>query len=236
MLSLSAPPTGEGSFHQIYSATITRLYSWTTAGVLITALVSWIAYTHQLYSSIVFLIAFIGSFVVLIALHITHNRAPTYVNAALFITFTALEGLLISPLFAIYDLQAIAFALAFTAIMFIALTTYGIATNRDISSWSSFLFPILLGTAALAIMNIFIGSNTVSWIITMTIIPLFSALTIWDTKEAKRQAIQAANSGDIHAPTRIALMGAIDLYLNIINLFLAILRVIDSLTDKIPSP
>ena len=83
-------------------------------------------------------------------------------------------------------------------------------------------------------MNLFVGSGTISWAITLAIIPLFSALTISETHQAKKLATEAAENGDLDAANRIALDSAVGLYLSIINLFLAILRIAGLILDHVP--
>lgn len=214
----------------IYTAAITRMYGWIALGLVTTAAAAAIAYRMGLLASVGMIgyLLIIGfAFALLIALQFTVRRAPAPVSAALYLGFTAVEGIAISYIFGAYTQQAIILASGLTAGLFTAMSIVGFTTRRDLSRWGPILIFGLLGLVVISIINIFIGSGLLSWLITLIALPLFLGLVIWETKEVKELAQQAAQEGDAKAAGQIAIIGAAGLYLSFLNIFLILLRILD---------
>ena len=107
------------------------------------------------------------------------------------------------------------------------MSVVGLTTKKDLTNWGPILGFALLGLVVMMIVNIFIGSSFIGWVVTLLLLPVFLGLTIYETKQVKELAQEAAAEGDEEAAGKIAIMGAVGLYLNFINLFLIILRITD---------
>jgi hypothetical protein len=108
--------------------------------------------------------------------------------------------------------------------MFAAMSLYGYTTKRDLTTLGNLAFMALIGIILATLVNIFLQSSGLYWIITYLGVAIFIALTAWDTQKIKRM-IAATPSADINNTQRIAILGALSLYLDFINLFLYLLRI-----------
>ena len=214
----------------IYTAAITRMYGWIALGLVTTAAVAWIAHLMGILNrfGLFGFLAVIGvALALLIILHLTVHRVPAPVSAFLYLAFTAVEGVAISYIFGAYAGQSIVLAFGITAGLFTAMSVIGFTTKRDLSKWGPILLFGLLGVVVVSVINIFIGSGLLSWIVTLVALPIFLGLVIYETKEVKEEAQEAAMQGDARAAGRIAIIGAVGLYLSFLNIFLIILRILD---------
>ena len=148
------------------------------------------------------------------------NRLSTGTAMALFILFAVINGLMLFPIFYAYTGESIAKTFFITAGTFGAMTIYGYCTNRDLSRWGSILFMALIGLIIASLVNIFVGSDTMGWIISVVGVLIFVGLTAWDTQQIKTMALTAPGA----AAGRLAVLGALTLYLDFINMFLYLLR------------
>ncbi|MDE5850665.1 MAG: Bax inhibitor-1/YccA family protein [Muribaculaceae bacterium] len=139
----------------------------------------------------------------------------------LFLLFSALMGTWLSAIFVVYRMTAIVATFFITAGTFGAMSVYGYFTKADLTKMGSFLTMALIGLFIAMIVNIFMHSSTMSYIISIAGVLIFTGLTAWDTQQVKQMA--AANL-DPALADKLATMGAMNLYLDFINLFLFILR------------
>lgn len=148
------------------------------------------------------------------------NKLSSATAALLFYVFAIINGMLLAPVFLIYTGASIAKTFFITAGTFGAMSVYGYFTDRDLSRMGSILFMALIGLIIASIVNIFAASSTLDWIISGVGVLIFVGLTAWDTQQIKNMAQQmpAASAG------RLATLGALNLYLDFINLFLYLLR------------
>ena len=140
------------------------------------------------------------------------------VNAAL----AAINGLTLSVIFLAYTLSSIAGTFFATAGTFGAVSVYGFVTKRDLTRLGSLLFMALIGFLIASVINIFWANSTLYWIITYAGVAIFVGLTAYDTQRLRAIAIATAN--DPRMAARYAINGALTLYLDFINLFLLLLR------------
>ncbi|MDE6010101.1 MAG: Bax inhibitor-1/YccA family protein [Muribaculaceae bacterium] len=139
-----------------------------------------------------------------------------------FCLFSALMGAWLAPIFFVYKLGTIVYTLFITAGTFGAMSVYGYFTKRDLSGIGSYLMMGLFGLIILMIVNIFAHSSTIEWIVSIVGVLIFVGLTAWDTQQVK--AIARANL-DPALSDKLATIGAMNLYLDFINLFLFLLRI-----------
>ncbi len=138
-----------------------------------------------------------------------------------FVLYSALMGCWLAPILLVYSLGTIAYTLFITAGTFGAMSVYGYFTKTDLSKLGTYLIMALFGLVIAMVVNIFLANSTMEWIISIIGVLLFTGLTAWDTQQVRRLA--AANL-DPSLADKLATMGAMNLYLDLINLFLFLLR------------
>lgn len=146
----------------------------------------------------------------------------------LFVLFSALMGCWLAPIFLVYRLGTIVYTLFITAGTFGAMSVYGYFTKTDLSKMGSYLMMVLFGLIIACVVNIFWANSTLEWIISIAGVLIFTGLTAWDTQQVRRMA--AANLEPALAD-KLATMGAMNLYLDFINLFLFLLRILGGNRD-----
>ena len=146
----------------------------------------------------------------------------------LFVLFSALMGCWLAPIFLVYRLGTIVYTLFITAGTFGAMSVYGYFTKTDLSKMGSYLMMALFGLIIACVVNIFWANSTLEWIISIAGVLIFTGLTAWDTQQVRRMA--AANLEPALAD-KLATMGAMNLYLDFINLFLYLLRILGGNRD-----
>ncbi|MEW5424332.1 Bax inhibitor-1/YccA family protein [Amorphus sp. 3PC139-8] len=138
-----------------------------------------------------------------------------------FWVFAALMGLSLSSIFLVFTGQSIARVFFITAASFGALSLYGYTTNKDLSGWGSFLFMGLIGIILASLVNLFIGSSALQFAISVIGVLVFAGLTAYDTQQIK-EMYYAGDSSAVAG--KKAIMGALRLYLDFINLFMMLLQ------------
>ncbi len=145
-----------------------------------------------------------------------------------FVLYSALMGCWLAPLFLVYRLGTIVYTLFITAGTFGAMSVYGYFTKSDLSKMGTYLMMALFGLLIAIVVNIFWANSTMEWIISIAGVLIFTGLTAWDTQQVKRMA--AANLEPSMAD-KLATMGAMNLYLDFINLFIFLLRILGGNRD-----
>jgi hypothetical protein len=142
----------------------------------------------------------------------------------LFWLYAALIGLSLGAVFMVFTHTSVVRVFFITAASFGALSLWGYTTRRDLSGWGSFLIMGLFGVIAAGLVNIFLQSSGLQWAISIAGVFVFSGLTAWDTQRLKDEYLYSAMDGDTAA--RSAVMGALSLYLDFVNLFTLLLRLL----------
>jgi uncharacterized protein len=208
---------------------INIVYAWMCAGLALTGLVAWWLSTRpDLMQQVFRMPVLIGLFIAEIALVFTISAAVNKLSAttatALFMLYSALNGLTLAGIFLIYTGASLGSTFLVTAGTFGAMSVYGMVTKRDLTRIGSFLFMALIGMIIASVVNIFLRSTAMYWIITYAGVLIFVGLTAYDTQRLKMVA--AATAHDPAMAARYAVNGALTLYLDFINLFLLLLRVL----------
>jgi FtsH-binding integral membrane protein len=149
------------------------------------------------------------------------NKMSIGAAQATFWIYAALVGISLSSLFMVYTGQSLTRIFFITAAMFGAISIWGYTTKKDLSGWGSFLIMGLIGVIIASIVNIFMQSSAMQWALSVLSVVIFSGLTAYDTQKLK--AIYYSVQGDSLAMGRSAIMGALNLYLDFLNIFLALL-------------
>lgn len=202
------------------------VYVKMTLALVVTAITAWLASTSQGYIN--FLIGHSWFMWVLIAAELglvfaisgAVRRLSNAAASGLFYLFAIVNGLMLCTIFLAYSPGCIAKTFFVTAGTFGAMSVFGYTTSQDLSKIGSFLFMALIGLIIASVVNIFMHSSTLDWIVTIAGVLIFIGLTAWDTQQIKAMA-QAAPSD---AVSKLATLGALSLYLDFINLFLYLLR------------
>ena len=148
------------------------------------------------------------------------NKLSTTAATLLFYLYAVLNGVVFSSIFVVYDLGSIAYTFI-TAGVFGAMSVYGMVTKNDMTKFGSYCIMGLFGLIIASVVNIFVASSTLDWIISLFGVALFIGLTAWDTQKIK----SAAYVTDPSQTGKLATIGALSLYLDFINLFLYLLRI-----------
>lgn len=203
-----------------------RVYLNMFLGLLVTAFVSMACANSIAYLEFILLNRWamigliIAEFGLVIGISSGINRLSSAVAMLLFFLFAAVNGLMLAPIFLVYTGASIAKTFFITAGTFGAMSIYGYTTGTDLSKFSRILFMGLIGLIIATVVNMFMHSESLDYIISFVGIILFVGLTAWDTQKIKQMAVgmPADQIG------RLATIGALSLYLDFINLFLYLLR------------
>ncbi len=203
---------------------VRQVYAWMGAGLAITAFMALVTLsTPALFNAVVgnrlvFYGLMIGELALVFTLSGAINRLSASTATLIFVAYSALNGVTLSVVALVYTSSSITATFVTTAGMFGAMSVFGYMTKRDLTSWGSFLFMGLIGVIIASIVNIFVGSSAVSWIISGIGVIVFTGLTAYDTWKIKALAAQGTEG------RKPAILGALTLYLDFINLFLMLLR------------
>jgi FtsH-binding integral membrane protein len=206
------------------NALVRQVYAWMGLGLAITAVMAMVTVSSpEIFKAIVgnrplFYGLMIGELALVFILSGAINRLSAGVATLLFLGYSLLNGVTLSLIFLVYTADSIASTFGITAAMFGTMSAYGYLTRKDLTSWGSFLFMGLIGVVIASLVNIFLRSEAVSWVMSGVGIIVFTGLTAYDTWKIKALAA-AGESG-----RKPAILGALTLYLDFINLFLMLLR------------
>ena len=215
-----------------------RVYNYMAAGVALTGVVAWLIFNaavqtsasgqlvltsfgQTIYGGPVMVVLFLGTLGIVFFLSFRINRLQTGTALALFMLYAGLLGVMLSSIFLTYTHGSIARTFFISAASFGALSLYGYTTQRDLSPIGSFLVMGLFGLILAMIVNMFLKSTGVDFAISAIGVLIFAGLTAWDTQRIK-EMYSVNDDGTVAG--RKAVMGALTLYLDFINLFLFLLR------------
>lgn len=154
------------------------------------------------------------------------NRISAAAAQTLFYVFGAVMGLSLSWIFVAFTGFSIAQVFLVTSIAFAGLSLWGYTTQKDISGWGSFLIMGVIGLIVASIINMFLGSGVVAFAVSVIGVLIFAGLTAFDTQNIKNMYVEHAVHGDQEWLDKSAIMGALNLYLNFINMFMMLLQLL----------
>ena len=201
-----------------------QVYGWMALGLALTAVTALTTVSSEellraiVGNKLVFYGLMIGELALVFTLSGAIERLSPAVATLLFLGYSLLNGVTLSVIFLVYTADSIASTFGVTAATFGAMSIYGAVTKKDLTSWGSFLFMGLVGVVIASLVNIFLQSDGVSWVLSAVGVIVFTGLTAYDSWKIK--ALAAAGS----AGRKPAILGALTLYLDFINLFLMLLR------------
>lgn len=206
---------------------LSKVYGWMLFGLLTTACTALFMLEgnyieYFLYNSTYMWVLIIAQFGLVIGLGSMINKMSSFMAGALFVVYSALTGITFSTIFIVYTATSIYNTFFITAGAFGALSLYGFTTKKDLTAMGSFMFMGLFGLIIASVLNIFIGSSALEFVISVIGVIVFAGLTAYDTKKLKEMYVLQAEGEEV--ASRAAILGALKLYLDFINLFLFLLR------------
>jgi hypothetical protein len=201
-----------------------RIYNYMAAGVGLTALVAWLTYRltgPALLQSPLMWIFILAPLTLVFYISSRINTLSVTTARALFFVYAALVGVSLSTLLHIYTSSSITRVFFISAATFGALSIFGYTTRRDLSGFATFLFMGLIGIIIASLVNLFLRSTELDWLISIVGVGVFAGLTAYDTQRIK--AMYDRTDDEVSAG-RKAVIAALSLYLNFINLFMMMLR------------
>ncbi|RYH11831.1 Bax inhibitor-1/YccA family protein [Tropicimonas sp. IMCC6043] len=226
-------------------AHMNKVYGTMSVGMLITALAAWAisglavssvpsayqigadtyltSFGAAIYASPLKWLIMFAPLIFVFGLSAMVNRMSASAAQLMFYTFAAVMGLSLSSIFLVYTSTSIAQVFLITAISFAGLSLYGYTTKKDLSGWGTFLMMGLIGLIVASIVNIFLASPAMVFAISVIGVLIFAGLTAYDTQTIKNTYIQMAVTGDQEWLGKAAIMGALSLYLDFINMFIMLL-------------
>jgi FtsH-binding integral membrane protein len=214
---------------------VANVFSWMTFALVITGITSWwfassglIDYIIQGPRILFWLIALAPIGLVMV-MGFSFNRLSVAALTAIFIAYSAINGISLSTIFLVYSLSAIAKVFFITAGLFSTMAVIGYTTNTDLTKMGSILMMALIGIIIASMVNFFLHSAMMDYVISCIGVLIFTGLTAYDTQKIKR--IGAGVEYGSAEASKLAIMGALSLYLDFINLFLFLLRIFGGRRD-----
>lgn len=216
---------------EVQASFILKVYNWMTMGLALTALVAmaiefvmpgirWV----MLENPLIFYGLLILELAIVWGLSAAINKIPAIVATLVFLAYAALNGLTFSIIFLVYSMGSIAYTFFITAAMFGATSVFGYITKMDLSRLGGILMMALIGLIIASVVNIFVASSALEWIVSFAGVVIFVGLTAYDTQKIKNMSVGIDSSSEEGG--KASIMGALALYLDFINLFLFLLRIL----------
>ena len=214
---------------EAFPALMRKVYVWMSLALLITGMTAYYVTTNQVIMNAILTsrVLLYGLFAVELALVIivsaAINRLSVLTATLMFLLYSVLNGATLSVIFLVYQLSSIATVFFITASTFGTMALIGYTTKKDLSSIGRILTMSLIGLVIATLVNIFIKSDGLTMILSYIGVLVFVGLTAWDSQKIKQMLRQATDVDD--GTKTIALLGALSLYLDFVNLFLYLLRI-----------
>lgn len=211
------------------SGFISKVYLWMAGGLFVSAAASfWLLSQPELFKALVtnklvFFGLILAELALVIGLSAALARLSAFAAAVMFCVYSFLNGVTLTPIFLVYTGASIMTTFAVTAGTFLFFSVYGMTTKRDLTSVGGLAVMALIGIILASVVNIFLKSTALMWVTTFIGIAVFLGLIAYDTQKLK--AIHAMGFQDEEVRKKSAIMGALALYLDFINLFLNLLRI-----------
>ena len=210
-----------------------KVYNYMAGGLILTALCAWFVshnvtilklfFTPHGYSALGWLVLF-APLIMVFAFGWVLNKGTLQQVQTLFWVYSAVMGISLAPLFLAYTGTSVARVFLITSATFGALSIYGYTTKKDMSAWGSFLIIGVIGLIIASVVNIFLKSTGLDYALSYLTVFIFAGLTAYDTQKIRSLYFLGMRNEEIAA--RGAVAGALSLYLDFINMFLALLRIL----------
>lgn len=212
-----------------------KVYTWMTLALVLTGLTAYGVATSPgilmaIYSNPALLWGLIiAEFALVFGVSAAINRLSLTTATLMFVAYSVINGALLSSIFIVYTAASITSVFFITAATFATMALIGYTTKTDLTSVGKLLFMALIGLIIATIVNIFVGSSMLTMICSYVGVLIFVGLTAYDSQKIKQMLQQAPDAGE--ASQKLALLGALSLYLDFINLFIYLLRIFGDRRD-----
>jgi uncharacterized protein len=216
---------------EMVNSFIQSVYNWMGIGLALTGVIAFFVAKNPPLSELIidnkilFFGLIIGELALVFSLSARVHKMQASTATAMFIAYSILNGLTLSVIFTYYTAASIASTFFICAGTFVACSVYGMTTKRDLTSWGGFLMMGLIGIIIASVVNIFIRSTAMTMIVSYIGVLVFVGLTAYDTQKLKHMALTQPSDIEAGVVRKGAIMGALSLYLDFINLFLMLLRI-----------
>ena len=219
----------ELSMSEAFPILMRKVYVWMTLALVITGATAYgVATSPGLMMAIatnrlLFWGLIIAEFGLVVAISAAINRLSLTTATLLFILYSVINGATLSFIFAIYTMSSIASVFFITAGTFAVMAVIGYTTKKDLTSMGKILFMALIGIIIATVVNIFLKSTGLEMIVSYLGVLIFVGLTAYDSQKIKQMLLTAPDAGE--GAQKLALLGALSLYLDFVNLFIYLLRI-----------
>ena len=219
----------ELSMSAAFPVLMRKVYVWMTLALVITGVTAYgVATSPGLMMAIatnklLFWGLIIAEFGLVVAISAAINKLSLTTATLLFVLYSVINGATLSFIFAIYTMSSIASVFFITAGTFAVMAVIGYTTKKDLTSMGKILFMALIGIIIATIVNIFLKSTGLEMIVSYLGVLIFVGLTAYDSQKIKQMLLMAPDAGE--GAQKIALLGALSLYLDFVNLFIYLLRI-----------
>lgn len=227
-------PVTEEQTNEMVRRFMLSVYNWMTLGLGLTALAAFGIGRSSLVNVILanpmlFWGIIIVQFAVVLGMSFLMNKINSFLAVGLFFLYSLLTGVTFSTLFLIYTESSIFLTFFTCAAMFAGTSVFGYITKIDLSRFGGFLMMGLIGIIIASVVNIFIGSSAIYWLTSYAGVLVFVGLTAWDTQKIKNMGMFLDSKSE--DGKKASIFGALMLYLDFINLFLFLLRIMGGRKD-----
>lgn len=213
----------------IVQSFFSQVYGWMFFGLLSTGIVAYYTANSSLLLNLIFsskMTFYVFLFAPIVLVMIISSKINTLsasMASFLFFVYSAVNGITLSAIFLVYTQESIATTFGIAACTFGATALFGYVTKKDLSKLGSILFMLLIGLIIASVVNMFLKNDTMMWVLTYAGIVIFIGLTAYDMQKLKELAYKIGE--DENAIAKFAVLGALTLYLDFINLFLRLLQI-----------
>lgn len=232
----NAPPPLPGAIGAdqqalIVNAFMRQVYQWMAGGLALSGAIAYFTLYTPEFSRLffdplsgvtpLFWVVLIGELALVFAFSALITKVRYTTAALMFIAYAALNGVTLALVLALYTQASVVKTFLITAGTFGLVSLWASFTKKDLSAWGSFLFMGLIGVIIASVVNIFFRSPMVEWVVSIIGVIVFVGLTAYDTQKLRAMVLQASNQVTV---SKMAVFGALQLYLDFVNLFLFLLR------------
>lgn len=203
---------------------IPKTFFWMFLGLLGTAIISWYTYSSGLFINILargsFGILLIAEVVVVLLFSFLFRKLSPTVVGILYFIYAAINGVTLSTIFEVFELKSIVLLFLASSVLFGGLALYGYKTSKDLSNWKSLLFGTLIVGIIVSLINLFMKNTMIDIILDWVILLVFFGITAYDMNKIKQLSLNPSLD-----KSKLHIYGAMELYLDFINIFLRILSI-----------
>ncbi len=205
---------------------LSKVFTWMGVGLGVSAISALLGFQFlQSYVSIAYIPLIIVELVLVLALTFGLKKMNAVVAGICFMAYAVVNGLTLTSIFLVYEIQSIYSTFLITAVVFGTAAVYGRFTKKDLTSWGTYLLMALVGIIVAGIVNIFLHNQMLDFGIAVLGVIIFVGLTAYDVNKIKEMAM-AEGLENSESYRKLAIIGALNLYLDFINLFLKLLRLL----------